>query len=439
MILNLYILLQWVDCWYIYIVKLLVFTYAPAGLGHLRVTDALADSKPKKYPYIMLGSYDRFITSMHRFTSTNPIAKWIFTVSQYGLPEDIFTFAYRSILVMTSGQIYKQLKSIIDERAEVDEIWVIATHFGLAHQIGAVKERLIKETGKMVRVVVQVTDDTSQHIWCIRGADLTFAPSLDTKKELEVYANSHKMNLSFEVCPYPLSPILTKKIEGESLRSKAFSSKNEQINVAVPISGGAVGLSFLTKLISSIGRRSSRFKFWVLVKKSVYTDMFLSTISKLSNVNLITGRNDNEMVRLYQLLYQDNLIHIEITKPSEQAFKAILPPTLVGGSMILFTTPVGRQEFENLDFLVRHGLMPKSSYDGGITKDITLSNYPRAIRLSKDPGIAADFIVWTLDNGLFFRMSSSSFKFSQQALLSGEIGPDGADEFWKITERYFGK
>lgn len=418
--------------------KLLVFTYAPAGLGHLRVTDALVDSKPKKYPYIMLGSYDRFITSMHRFTSTNPIAKWIFTVSQYGLPEDIFTFVYRSILVLTSGQIYKQLKNIIDERAEIDEIWVVATHFGMAHQIGAVKERLIKETGKMVRLMVQVTDDTSQHIWCIRGADLTFVPSLDTKKELEVYSNSHKMGLLFEVAPYPLSPTLTKKIEDDTLRSKAFSSKNEQINVSVPISGGAVGLSFLTKLVSSIESKSSRFKFWVLVKKSVYTNIFLSTLSGLSNVNLITGRNDNEVVRLYELLYQDNLVHIEITKPSEQAFKAILPPTLVGGSMILFTTPVGRQEFENLDFLVRHGLMPRSCYDGGIEKDIGQSGYPRAIRLSKDPEIAANFIIWGLDTGLFSRMSSIDFKFSQHALSSGEVGSDGTGEFWRITEKYFG-
>jgi hypothetical protein len=63
----------------------LVFTYAPAGLGHLRVTDALVDSRPKDYPFVILGSYDEFITNAHRFSSTNPIAKWIYETSQYGL------------------------------------------------------------------------------------------------------------------------------------------------------------------------------------------------------------------------------------------------------------------------------------------------------------------------------------------------------------------
>jgi len=420
------------------VVKLLVFTYAPAGLGHLRVTDALVDSKPEKYPYIMLGSYDRFITSMHRFTSTNPIAKLIFTISQYGLPEDIVTFVYRSILIMTSGQIFTQLKGIIDEQAKVDEIWVIATHFGMAHQIGAVKERLIKETGKIVRLIVQVTDDTSQHIWCIRGADLIFVPSSETMKELELYSNRHKMKLLFEAVPYPLSQVLTKKIESDNLRGKVYSSDNAQINVAVPISGAAVGLSFVTKLISSIEKKSDRFKFWVLVKKSMNTDFFLLTLSRLSNVNILIGRNDNEMIGLYERLYRDNLIHVEITKPSEQAFKAILPPTLVGGSIMLFTTPVGRQEFENIDFLVRRGLMPKSSYDGGMEMDANLSSFPRAIRLSKDPEIAANFIIWGLETGLFSKMSSSDFKFSQQAQSTGEVGPNGADKFWQVVEKYFG-
>jgi len=418
-------------------VKLLVFTYAPAGLGHLRVTDALIDNRPKDYPYIMLGSYDRFITNIHRFLSTNWIAKWIFTISQYGLMEDIVTTLYRSILVSTSGQIYKQLKDIIERRKDVNEVWVVATHFGMAHQIGAIKEQLIKETGKKVKLLVQVTDDTSQHIWCIRGADITFVPSQITKSNLEKYANRHKMNLIFEVNPYPICPVLTKMIDESDLRSKVFASDRKMINVAVPISGAAVGLSFVIKLISAVVKKSKRFQFWVIAKKSVYTEMFLNTLSKLPNVNVITGRNDNEMISLYELLYQNNLIHIEITKPSEQAFKAILPPTLVGGSIILFTSPVGRQEFENIDFLVRHGLMPKSSYDSNSKNNIPLSGYPRAIRLSKDPGVAANFILWGLDSGLFAKMSSTKFMFSEHSLGSGEVGPDGAKDFWKIASRYF--
>ncbi len=402
----------------------------------MRVTDALVESRPHKYPYIMLGSYDKFITGIHRFFSTNVIAKWIFVASQYGLFEDVFTFFYRSLLIMTSGDLYRQMKEIIERRKDVDEVWVVATHFGMAHQIGAIKDRLIQETGIMIRLIVQVTDDTSQHIWCVRGSDLTFVPSDDTKKKLEIYSKSHNMNLLFEVSAYPISPNLTRKLDGKNFRSKAFASSTEKINVAVPISGAAVGLSFVSKLISSVVKKSNRFVFWVLVKKSVYTNMFLSTLSKFPNVNLITGRNDNEMINLYEILYQNNLMHLEITKPSEQAFKAILSPELVGGSTILFASPVGRQEYENIDFLVRHGLMPRSNYDGQVNGE-TLTCFPRAIRLSKDPEIAANFIVWALDSGLFAKMCSTKFMYSKQALLSGEIGPDGASLFWKIVEKNF--
>ena len=418
------------------IVKLLVFTYAPAGLGHLRVTDALVDNRPKEYRYIMLGSYDRFITKFHRFFSVNPIAKWIFTVSQYGLMEDLVTAIYRGILVMTSGQIYKQLTNIVNENRDSEEIWVIATHFGMAHQIGAVKDRIINETGKVVRLMVQVTDDTSQHIWCIRGTDLTFVPSMHTKIELEKYSKKHKMNIDFEVVPYPLCPTLTDQLKDVALRRKSYSS-NKKINLAIPVSGASVGLSYLTKLISGIAKKSNKFVFWVLVKKSMYTDMFLNSISKLPNVKLIAGRNDNEMISLYELLYQDNLINLEITKPSEQAFKAILPPSLVGGSILLFTSPVGRQEYENINFLVRQGLMPRSNYDGVEENNSSLNNYPRAIRLSKNPEIAANFIVWALETGLFAKMSSEEFRFTELASSLGEVGPDGAKKFWDIIQKKF--
>jgi len=375
----------------------------------------------------MLGSYDRFITVVHRFFSTNLVAKWIFTVSQYGLMENFFTAIYRYLLVKSSGNIYRNLREIMANRTEVDEIWVVATHFGMAHQIGAIKDRLIKETGIKMKLIVQVTDDTSQHIWCVRGADLTFVPSLYTKEKLEKYARKWKMNSNFEVIPYPISPILTGNIDlFEENRQSAFLMETKPINVAVPISGAATGLPFIASLIKDLSKKANRFHFWVLTKKSMQTEVFLSMVSKFENVHLITGRNDNEMISLYEILYQNNLIHLEITKPSEQAFKAILPPNLVGGSLLLFTNPVGRQEYENIDFLRRQGLLP------GLTNAV-----PRAIRLPKDPQMAADYILWGLNSGLFTKMSAGDFKFSSESIKSGEVGPDGAADFWKMTKQYF--
>ena len=376
----------------------------------------------------MLGSYDRFITSMHRFTSTNFLAKWIFTISQYGLLEDFVTAIYRWILVATGNQLYNQFRDLIKRRKDVDEIWVVATHFGMAHQIGAIKERLIRDTGVKIRLVVQVTDDTSQHIWCVRGADLTFISSQNKKEGLLSYARKKKMNLSLAVIPYPLSPTFTTKIEaGKEKRQKAFESNQDVINVAVPISGAAVGLSFTTSLIKMLSKKSSRFHFFVLTKKSVYTEVFLSNLAKVPNLQLITGKNDNEMIGLYEKLYRDNLIHLEITKPSEQAFKAILPPSEVGGSLMLFTAPVGRQEYENLSFLKKHHLMAGNN-----------NLIPRGIKLPKEPTMAADFVLWALESGLFLKMSQHNFKFSQESLASGEVGSDGASLFWKTVESRFG-
>lgn len=401
--------------------KLLLFTYAPAGLGHLRVTDALVDSRPKDFPYIMLGSYDRFITSIHRFTSNNTIARWIFLISQYGITEDIYTFLFRSLLVLTAGGIYKQLKQIIDNRPDVDELWIVATHFGMAHQIGAIKERLSRETKVKIKLIVQVTDDTSQHIWSVGGADLTVVPSNETKQKLLKYAKTRNLCKNFAVTPYPLTPNFTKKLS-KNERQEAFLSKNKPINVAVPISGAAVGMKFFLTLIKSMKIISRRFNFWVLVKRSLQTKKFVDELGKLENVHLITGRNDNEMINLYELLYENNLIHIEITKPSEQSFKAILPPSLVGGSILLFTAPVGRQEIENLAFLAKHGLL--SGKDERV---------PRAVRVSKDPILAADYIMWGVDSGLFEKMASDSFRFSEESIKSGEVGPDGAKMFWDVV------
>ncbi|KKT40587.1 hypothetical protein A3K29_04180 [Candidatus Collierbacteria bacterium RIFOXYB2_FULL_46_14] len=410
--------------------KLLIFTYAPAGLGHLRVTDALAESRPKNSQYVLLGSIDRFVTWIHRFTSINPFGKYIFLRSQYGVLEDTFTNLYRIVLIMSSRGVLRELKEILLHNPECEDVWVVATHFGMAHQVGAIKEKLSKETGRNVKLIVQVTDDTYQHIWCVRGADLTFLPSKFVQKKFEKYAAEHNIPFVSEVIPYPLSSLLTNKLaKSMGLRQKVFSEKIGKINVAIPVSGAAVGLSYFTDLIQELKRVSDRFEFWVLVKKSPFTEMFISSMSRIANVKVLVGKNDIQMIELYELLYEKNLIHLEVTKPSEQAFKAIIYPTNVGGSVLLFTSPVGRQEKENIKFLERHRLMPNSGQ----------ATAPRAIRLSVNPKIAARFIKWGVNSGLFRKMTSPNFKFSRKCLSSGEVGPGGAELFWKRVEKRFGK
>jgi len=71
---------------------MVIFTYAPAGLGHLRVTDALYHGLPDGVDPIILGSQDSFIRLAHRFTSIHPIARYIFEWAQHGALTEIFTF-----------------------------------------------------------------------------------------------------------------------------------------------------------------------------------------------------------------------------------------------------------------------------------------------------------------------------------------------------------
>lgn len=414
--------------------KLLIFTYAPAGLGHLRVTDALADSMPKDSEYVLLGSMDRFITWIHRFTSINSFGNYIFLKSQYGLFEEIFTNVYRKFLTLTTASLYRQVKEIVIKNSEAKEIWVIATHFGIAHQVGAFKERLMRETDRKIKLIVQVTDDTSQRIWCVWGADMTFVPSKFTQVKFQEYAARYNYDFISEVIPYPLSSSLTKRIPKEmGKRSTAFENDGE-IKIAVPISGAMVGLAYITDLIRNLAKSHKKFRFFVLVKQSPFTQIFISLVSQIPEVTVITGKNDAEMVSLYELMYEQNIIHMEITKPSEQAFKAIISPRRVGGSILLLTDPVGRQESENIEFLKRHGLV--AGVGAERSNDSFGPSAPRAIKMPQNPYEAAKYILYAIDSGIFANMARK-FHFSKRSLESGEIGPKGAKMFWKILKSRF--
>ena len=75
-------------------------------------------------------------------------------------------------------------------------------------------------------------------------------------------------------------------------------------------------------------------------------------------VDLRVGKQDREVVDHYDVLLEKKIISLEVTKPSEQAFKGLLGTQSRGGVILLFSQPVGSQEYDNLDFLVRHSLVP---------------------------------------------------------------------------------
>ena len=142
---------------------LVVLTYAKAGLGHLRVTNALLEGYPGKKKPLLMSSIDEATTSLHRFTSLNPIARELAETAQTGIFEDVFTAYYRGYIRRRARLIQPQIEAILSKNEGLRRIIFVSTHFGLAHQLGELKIRLADKYKIDMHVVVVVTDDSPQH------------------------------------------------------------------------------------------------------------------------------------------------------------------------------------------------------------------------------------------------------------------------------------
>lgn len=436
-----------------------ILAYAPTGLGHLRVTEALYRGLPSDETPILLGSQDKTLGMIHRLMSTHPIGRTIMEWVQMGWQEDLFTYLYSKFLRSHTDLLYGQMVTIMDQRIDVPKtILVVSTHFGLSHQLAYIKEKLAKNKGVKIILVVVVTDDTPQHIWYTSGADLTFVPSFKTRNQLLEFARKvSSSEPKVKVVPYPVGPDLA-----EHLSTTKFSSRKDQldmrlaspIHVSVPISGAAVGLHYTEELIKKISLLSPRFVFHVVAKMSKYTEAFLGRMQLQKNVHLYTSTHDREIVDKYEELYKDQVIAFEVTKPSEQAFKCLLKPTQRGGSILLFSHPVGKQEYDNIDFLRRHNLtsqineqqflweksrkklVPKDLESARIWQD---AEHWRAVRIPDDPQSAADFVWWGIEHGLFRQMLKCKVIPSRHDRHFQELGDDGVKQIWQEISHFLSK
>lgn len=194
----------------------LVLTYAPAGLGHLRVTDALYHGLPETVNPVVLGSHDKSIQIIHRITSIHLVVRRVFEWLQSGPLSPLSNRIYRAYLRSDTSSVYEQLVSLIDQKMEPpEEVLVVSTHFGLAHKLAAVKERLQREKHVKVFLVVVVTDDTFQHIWYVDGADLMVVPSHFVKEQYFNYGKSLGLGERIEVLPYPLRQDLGRLLDSK--------------------------------------------------------------------------------------------------------------------------------------------------------------------------------------------------------------------------------
>lgn len=429
-------------------------SYAPAGFGHLRVADALYHGLPEYVTPVLLGTHDYSITFLHRISSIHRVFRAIFVWTQNGMPERVFTSLYRKYLHRTAGNVRDQIITSVNQRIDpVKTIVIIATHFGIAHQVSIVKKGVEKELGIKIFLMVQVTDDSPQLLWYVHHADLIFVPSEQTAEALSAYAGKNR-TAQLVVTPYPLSPYMGRKLKEHEFHDKINQvdpSHNREIHMMIPLSGAAVGTDTLRSLMQELHEKNKRFKFHVVVQSAPYTALFLQKVKKLSYVKLYTSIHDKVVIDAYEQAYMNEVISLEVTKPSEQAFKALYYPYQRGGSILLFTPAVGRQEFDNLDFLRRHHLIPSAAETAALWEMSQeenpeasgikgafdhMYNKWRGIVLPEESAKAAHFITWCINEKVFLKMMKHEKPEQLAPHYPHEISPDGVKDFWEKVSSY---
>lgn len=422
----------------------IIFASVPAGFGHLRVTDALIDGMPKTYgePYLM-GSHDTFFTALHRFTSIHTIPRKIFEWLQYGSTEIIATHLYVWYTRMRARSIFHQLQEILAHRStQPKHLVIVAMHPTLAHQIGEVKGLCEQTFHTKITLVVQITDDSPMHIWYTPEADIIFAPSEHTKKTLIDSLSAKNKAIAQNkiiVNAYPVSPKLTNTSRhnycDERLKQLDPES-DERIHVIVPISGAAVGLRDIATMIHELHEKSDRFYFHIVAKLNRYTKSFIDEMLTLRHVRVHAELTNRDVVNKYEEIYERYVISLEITKPSEQAFKALLMPDQIGGSLLLFTQPVGRQERDNLLFLESHGLIPTPQVTKALWEQNNFnglhSTTMRGVCLPNHPDKAARVIFTLLQTKMLFSMVTCSLPEHDGEKLR-EMSSHGVQHFWEVV------
>jgi hypothetical protein len=245
-----------------------------------------------------------------------------------------------------------------------------------------------------------------------------------------------------QTLPYPINPeFCLEKKDYLLARQKQLNPSNHiPTRVLVPISGAAVQLNYLEHLLILLARNQEKpYIITTITKAAPFTKNFLIKFKRYQNIEVVAGANDRETVDLYTEQFKKQTPPaLEITKPSEQTFKILAEPNQLGGVIMLFAAPVGRQEIDNLGFMLRHGLIPNKEESELLYRDLLgtppkilpqLMEKARAWRgliLPKGSNTSAGFINNCLRLGLFTQMLSYRRK------NDFELMPDGVSQFWQL-------
>jgi hypothetical protein len=220
------------------------------------------------------------------------------------------------------------------------------------------------------------------------------------------------------------------------LRQK--QAQGSQLQVLLPVSGAAVQLDYFKEFVASV--TADGVGVTVVARDSGYAQEFLEWCRAMTLVRVVSHREDLAVVQAYEREFELRVIGAEITKPSEQAFKALLTPDQRGGVPLLFTAPVGRQEKDNLAFLRRHRLIPSLDDQAKIEAWCTTGN-----RQPIEDGLLDRAHHW---RGVLLPQEGMWAGIALQRLISGgilaamvefegfleghqEIRGDGVEEVWK--------
>ena len=427
---------------------LLVLTTSPAGLGHLRVMNALKRGLPFETNLEEVGIVDKEMQVVHRVTSVNPQLRSLMEFVQNNpMVEGGFTRIYRSILRRKPEAALHQLNDILKrQRPRPETVVILCTHFGLAHQLAMVKEELAKTMAVKVILAVVVTDDSPQLLWAVPGVDVEFVPSPTTRAQLMYYLEKITPKLpEVVVVPYPVDPRLNDGLSDKEwiLREKQLTKDSVlPLKVMVPVSGAAVQLSFLKELLVALPHDGT-VEPTVVARESSSTHEFLDWCQDDNQIKVMAHWFDRRVVEIYEQEMEQEVYGVEVTKPSEQAFKVLLSPKKRGGVIMLFSEPVGRQEEDNLMFMRRHNLLPSLEEQKQIqewtvgsgqldAKILDRARSWRGLMLPIEGGMAGRVIMQYRESGLLAAIASFSGYMPGHEELSGE----GVKRIWeKLAER----
>ncbi|OGM14876.1 hypothetical protein A3D84_05160 [Candidatus Woesebacteria bacterium RIFCSPHIGHO2_02_FULL_42_20] len=435
--------------------NLIIFTTAPTGLGHIRVMDALLDGLPEGVDVKEVGVQNISAAKIHRLGSVFPFLQKITEFYQTNpMAEKIAAGVYKAYHHSKTKEITARLKELKVKFPNKKNWLIVSTHHAFAHEIEYIKGKLERNLGIKILLFVIMTDDSPQRVWVINNADIIFSPSERTSLKIHSMLKSNSAAKIITIS-FPVSPRLTKRLTDEEFNqiSGQFDNAQKQpLHIEIPISGAAVQLDFFKKLIDSL--KQEKIKFTIVGQDSIYTKMFFTHLGKNQNVGLLIGRGAKQTVNYYEsLFYQSPRPGVEITKPSEQCFKSILKPNEQGGVVLLLTNPVGRQEQDNLNFLVRHDLIPDTKHQeklfsilltsakggpafGWNMQELSYWTYRashwRGVRLPSNSKDAAEFIINLKQSGILLAMLSY-VSHKKKELTSG-----GVAQIWEEIDKFLG-